>query len=80
MIHLITSENALADALEWIRADDQIVLAGEALQALHRIPPTSSPVAIFEDDAAFVSPGNYATLSMDQWLDVLEASPCRTWS
>lgn len=80
MIHLITSENALTDALEWIRADDQVVLAGKALQALHRIPPTSSPVAIFEDDAAFVPSGNYTTLSMDQWLDALEVSSCRTWS
>ena len=80
MIHLITSENALADALEWIQAEDQIVLAGEALQALYRIPSISSPVAIFEDDGAFVPPGNYTTLSMDQWLDALEASPCRTWS
>jgi hypothetical protein len=34
MIHLITSENALDDALEWIRADDQVVLAGKALQAV----------------------------------------------
>jgi len=80
MIHLITSENALTDALGWIRADDQVVLAGKALQALHRIPQTSSLVAIFEDDAAFVPSGNYTTLSMDQWLDALEVSPCRTWS
>ena len=80
MIHLITSENALVDALEWIQAEDQIVLAGKALQALYRIPSISSPIAIFEDDAAFVPPGNYTTLSMDQWLDALEASPCRTWS
>ena len=80
MIHLITSENALTDALEWIRADDQVVLAGKALQALHRMPSTSLSVAIFEDDAAFVPSGNYTTLSMDQWLDALEASPCRTWS
>ncbi|MBL6825350.1 hypothetical protein N9J36_08080 [Litoricola sp.] len=80
MIHLVTSENALDDALEWIRADDQVVLAGKALQAVHRIPPISSSVAIFEDDAAFVPSGNYTTLSMDQWLDLLEASPCRTWS
>ena len=80
MIHLITSEKALVDALEWIQTEDQIVLAGEALQALHRIPSISSPVAIFEDDADFVPPGNYTTLSMDQWLDALEASPCRTWS
>ena len=80
MIHLITSENALVDALEWIRDDGQVVLAGKALQALHRIPSISSPIAIFEDDAALVPPGNYTTLSMDQWLDALEASPCRTWS
>ncbi|MDC0379110.1 hypothetical protein OAM79_01300 [Litorivicinus sp.] len=80
MIHLITSENALIDALEWIQAEDQIVLAGKALQALYRIPSISSPIAIFEDDAAFVPSGNYTTLSMDQWLDALEASPCRTWS
>lgn len=80
MIHLITSENALTDALEWIEARDQVILAGEALQALHRIPSISSPVAIFEDDAACVSPGNYITLSMDQWIDALEGSPCRTWS
>ncbi len=80
MIHLITSESALVDALEWIRADDQVVLAGKALQALHRMPPIPLSVAIFEDDAAFVPSGNYTTLSMDQWLDALEASPCRTWS
>ena len=80
MIHLITSENALVDALEWIRADDQVVLAGKALQALNRMPSTSFSIAIFENEVAFVPSGNYTTLSMDQWLDALEASPCRTWS
>ena len=80
MIHLITSENALADALDWIQAHDQVILAGGALQALYRTPSIPSPIAIFENDAAFVPPGNYTTLSMDQWLDALETSPCRTWS
>lgn len=80
MIHLITSENALADALEWIQAHDQVILAGEALQAAYRTPSIPSSIAIFEDDAAFLPLGNYTTLSMDQWLDALEASPCRTWS
>jgi hypothetical protein len=80
MIHLITSEHALADALEWVQAEDQIILAGKALQASYRIPSIFSRIEIFEDDAAFAPPGNYTTLSMDQWLDALEASPCRTWS
>jgi hypothetical protein len=80
MIHLITSEYALTDALEWIQDHDQVIAAGEALQALHLIPSILSRIAIFEDDSAFVPPGNYTTLSMDQWLEALEAAPCRTWS
>ena len=38
MIHLITSENALTDALEWIRADDQVVLAGQSASSVTSHP------------------------------------------
>ena len=80
MIHLITSQAALADALHWIEPHHLAVIAGDAINALHKFEHCPCEVAIFSGDAALVPSKNVNVLTMDQWVQKLEQSPCRTWS
>tara|TARA_Y200000002_G_C22668935_1_gene659134 strand:- start:1715 stop:1960 length:246 start_codon:yes stop_codon:yes gene_type:complete len=80
MIHLITSQTALADALYWIEPQHLAVIAGEAINALNDLEDFPCEIAIFSGDAALVPNRNVNVLTMDQWIQKLEQSPCRTWS
>ena len=80
MIHLVTSITGLHDAIDWLADDDLAVLAGSALNALHAVHQIPCHAVIFEDDKALFSHTNIDAISADQWIDLLESSPCRTWS
>ena len=80
MIHLVTSTTGLHDAIDWLADDDLAVLAGSALNALHAVHQIPCRAVIFEDDKALFSHTNIDAISADQWIDLLESSPCRTWS
>ena len=80
MIHLVTSITGLHDAIDWLADDDLAVLAGSALNALHAVHQIPCRAVIFEDDKALFSHTNIDAISADQWIDLLESSPCRTWS
>ena len=80
MIHLITSRTALVDALNWLEPHHLAVIAGEAINALNDLKNFPCEVAIFAGDAALVPCREVNVLTMDQWIQKLEQSPCRTWS
>jgi hypothetical protein len=80
MIHLVTSKPALHDAIDWLSEDDLMVIAGSALNALHTLKPIPCRAVVFEDDKALFPNANIDAISQAQWIDLLEASPCRTWS
>ncbi len=80
MIHLITSQTALVDALNWIEPHHLAVIAGEAVNSLNDLKNFPCEVAIFSGDAALVPCRDVNVLTMDQWIQKLEQSPCRTWS
>ena len=80
MIHLITSQTALVDALNWIEPHHLAVIAGEAINALNDLKNFPCKVAVFSGDAALVPCRGVNVLTMDQWIQKLEQSPCRTWS
>ena len=80
MIHLITSQTALVDALPWIEPHHLAVIAGDAINALNDLESFPCEVAIFSGDAALVPIRNVNVLTMDKWIKKLEQSPCRTWS
>ena len=80
MIHLITSQTALKDARQWIEPDHLAVIAGDAINALNDLEHFPCEVAIFSGDAALVPSKNVKVLTMAQWIQKLEQSPCRTWS
>ena len=80
MIHLITSQTALVDAIQWIEPHHLAVIAGDAINALNDLESFPCEVAIFSGDAALVPIRNVNVLTMDQWIQKLEQSPCRTWS
>jgi hypothetical protein len=80
MIHLVTSTPALHDAIDWLSEDDLMVIAGRALNALHTLKPIPCRAVVFEDDKALFPNANIDAISQAQWIDLLEASPCRTWS
>ena len=80
MIHLITSHTALVDALNWIEPHHLAVIAGEAINSLNDLENFPCEVAIFSGDAALVPFREVNVLTMDQWIQKLEQSPCRTWS
>ena len=80
MIHLITSRTALVDALNWLEPHHLAVIAGEAINSLNDLENFPCEVAIFSGDAALVPFREVNVLTMDQWIQKLEQSPCRTWS
>lgn len=80
MIHLITSSNALSEAQSWVMENDIVVLAGNAIDALHQLDLKIFSVILFEQDAAAFPNPAIKTISMDEWIELLESSACRTWS
>ncbi|HBX25923.1 MAG TPA: hypothetical protein DEF72_00680 [Gammaproteobacteria bacterium] len=80
MIHLITSPTALKEARQWIEPDHLAVIAGDAINALNDLDYFPCDVAIFSDDASLIPNTKLDVLTMDQWIQKLEQSPCRTWS
>ena len=80
MIHLVTSTLALHDAIDWLSEDDLVVVAGSALNGLHTLEAFPCRAVVFEDDKALFPNANIGAISQVQWIDLLEASPCRTWS
>ena len=80
MIHLITSSNALSEAQSWVTENDIVVLAGNAIDALHHFDLKKFTVILFEEDAAALPYSAIKTINMDKWIELLEGSTCRTWS
>ena len=80
MIHLVTSAPALYDVIDWVAPDDILVVAGGALNAVHGLQGLLCRVATFNDDKALFPNLKIDTITTEEWLDLLEESPCRTWS
>ena len=80
MIHLVTSAPALYDVIEWVAPDDILVIAGGALNAAHGLQRLLCRTATFTDDKALFPNLEIDTITTEEWLNLLEESPCRTWS
>jgi len=80
MIHLVTSTTALQDAMDWLAPDDTVIVAGDALNAVHEVDVIPCRVLAFADDQVLVPHVAIDTITPDEWIDLLETSPCRTWS
>ena len=80
MIHLITSSSALSEAQSWVAENDIVVVAGNAIDALHQLDLKIFSVILFEEDANALPDSTIKTISMDEWIELLEDSACRTWS
>ena len=80
MIHLVTSMNSLHDAMDWLTPDDIVIVAGDALNAVHEVDAIPYRVLAFADDQVLFPHVAIDTITPDEWIDLLETSPCRTWS
>ena len=80
MIHLVTSANALYDATDWLAPDDIVIVAGDAMNAVHELDELPCQVLAFADDRALFPHAVIDTITPDEWIDLLEISTCRTWS
>ena len=80
MIHLVTSASALHDATGWLTPDDIVIVAGEAMNAVHELDELPCQVLAFADDQVLFPHVAIDTITPDEWIDLLETSPCRTWS
>ncbi len=80
MIHLITSSSALSEAQSWVTKNDIVVVAGNAIDGLHQLDLKIFSVILFEEDANALPDSTIKTISMDEWIELLEDSACRTWS
>ena len=80
MIHLVTSTTALHDATDWLAPDDIVIVAGDAMNAVHELDELPCQVLAFADDQALFPHIVIDTITPDGWIDLLETSPCRTWS
>ena len=80
MIHLVTSAPALHDVIDWLAPDDILVIAGGGLNAAHWLQGLPYRAATFTDDKALFPNLEIGTITTEEWLDLLEESPCRTWS
>ena len=80
MIHLVTSASALHDATGWLTPDDIVIVAGEALNAVHELDELPCQVLAFADDQVLFPHAAIETITPDGWIDLLETSTCRTWS
>ena len=80
MIHLVTSTTALQDAMDWLAPDDTVIVAGDALNSVHEVDVIPCRVFAFADDQVLFPHVAIDTITPDEWIDLLETSPCRTWS
>ena len=80
MIHLVTSTTALHDATGWLAPDDIVIVAGEAMNAVHELDELPCQVLAFTDDQVLFPHAAIETITPDGWIDLLETSTCRTWS
>lgn len=80
MIHLVTSTSALHDVIAWLTEDDVLVIAGNALNSAHDLNAVPCRAITFSEDKALFPHVEIETMTTDEWIDLLEASPCRTWS
>ena len=80
MIHLITSSSALSEAQSWVTENDIVVVAGDAIDGLYQLDLKMFSVILFEEDADALPDSKIKTISMDEWIELLEDSACRTWS
>ena len=80
MIHLVTSTTALYDAAEWLAPNDIVIVAGDAMNAAHELDVMPCQMLAFADDLVLLPHLTIDTISPDDWIELLETSPCRTWS
>ena len=80
MIHLVTSTTGLHDATGWLDSDDIVLVAGDALNAVHEVNTIPCRVLAFANDQILFPHVAIDTITPDEWIDLLETSPCRTWS
>ena len=80
MIHLVTSANALHDVTDWLAPDDIVIVAGGAMNAVHKLGELPCQVLAFADDQVLFPHSAIDTITPDGWIDLLETSTCRTWS
>ena len=80
MIHLVTSMNSLHDAMDWLTPDDIIIVAGDALNAVHEVDAIPCRVLAFASDQVLFPHVAIDTITPYEWIDLIETSPCRTWS
>ncbi|MGB0253744.1 MAG: hypothetical protein ACPF96_05310 [Litorivicinaceae bacterium] len=80
MIHLVTSTTGLHDATDWLGSDDIVLVAGDALNAVHEVDAIPCRVLAFANDHILFPHVAIDTITPDEWIDLLETSPCRTWS
>ena len=80
MIHLVTSTTGLHDATDWLGSDDIVLVAGDALNAVHEIDAIPCRVLAFANDQILFPHVAIDTITPDEWINLLETSPCRTWS
>ena len=80
MVHLVTSANALHDATDWLAPDDIVIVAGDAMNAVHEFDEFQCQVLAFVDDQVLFPHAMIDTITLDGWIDLLETSTCRTWS
>jgi|MEHZ01.1.fsa_nt_MEHZ010223228.1_2 hypothetical protein len=82
MIHLITQRAAISDCIPWVQANDQIVLTGTAaaLKVDKLELPAKVTIAVFEAESESAQNMEAYLITIDEWIEWLEKSPCRTWS
>ena len=80
MIHLVTSTTALDDAMDWLTPDDIVIVAGDALNAVHEVDAIACRVLAFAADQVLFTHVAIEPITPDEWIYLLETSPCRTWS
>jgi len=80
MIHLVTSTTGLHDAMDWLDSDDMVLVAGDALNAVHEVNAIPCRVLAFANDQRLFPHVAIDTITPDEWIDLLETSSCRTWS
>jgi hypothetical protein len=80
MIHLVTSTSALHDVIAWLTQEDVLVIAGDALNSVHDLNEVPCRAITFSEDKVLFPHIKIEAITTDEWIDLLVASPCRTWS
>ena len=65
---------------DWLAPDDIVIVAGDTLNAVHEADAIPCRVLAFADDQVLFPYVAIDTITPDEWIDLLETSPCRTWS